>query len=77
MSAPASLRKYFKPPFRYDRDGSCVFDAAGNMILDVRGYGYLTGRGSGALGLPDAEACAIQDEIGRHLADLLNAEPGK
>lgn len=29
-------------------------------LFDVRGWGYLTGNGHGGLGLPDAEAIAIQ-----------------
>jgi len=63
--------KYWKAPFRYNADSSAVHDAKGEMILDVRGYGYLTGKGS--LGLPDALACKIQDELGEGLAKLINA----
>lgn len=30
-------------------------------VCDIRGWGYLTGKGHGALGLPKAEAKAIQE----------------
>jgi hypothetical protein len=63
--------KYWKAPFHYCRDASAVFDVHNHMILDVRGYGYLTGIGS--LGLTDALACKIQDEVGEGLAKILNA----
>jgi len=33
-------------------------------ILDVRGWGYLTGLGHGALGLPEDQAIAIQEANG-------------
>lgn len=65
-------RRYFKAPFRYDSDASCIFEAGGNMMVDVRAWGYLTGRGSGAHGLSDEEAIKIQDAIGHHLVGLLN-----
>jgi len=42
----------------------------------VRGWGYLTGGGHGALGLTDDEALRIQAEVGRLIAaapDLLEA----
>lgn len=37
-------------------------------VADVRGWGHLTGRGSGALGLPHDKAMAIQAAIGKHIA---------
>lgn len=64
------FQNYWTPPFRYDPEGSCVWDAKNNMILDVRGYGYLTGKGS--LGLSDVVAYEVQDQVGTHIAGLLN-----
>jgi hypothetical protein len=45
-------------------------------MIDVRGWGYLTGRGSGALALDNDTASRLQDELGRLIAsapDLLEA----
>lgn len=47
-----------------------------NHVADVRGWGYLTGHGHGALALDGNEAKEIQNSIGHLLAaapDLLNA----
>lgn len=46
------------------------------MVCEVRGWGYLTGKGHGALGLSSDEAAAIQDANARLIAsapDLLDA----
>lgn len=37
-------------------------------ICDIRGWGYLTGNGHGALGLPPEEAVRIQDANARLIA---------
>jgi hypothetical protein len=45
-------------------------------MIDVRGWGYLTGRGSGALGLASADAERLMDDLGKLLCaapDLLEA----
>lgn len=45
-------------------------------MIDVRGWGYLTGRGMGALGLDNVTASRLQDELGALLCaapDLLAA----
>lgn len=60
----------FEPPFRYDSDGSCIWDADNNMAVDIRGWGFLTG--GGALKLSHANAVEIQLRIGTHLAALMN-----
>ena len=60
----------WKPPFRYDKRGSWITDANGVRVLDLRGWGYLTGRG-GALGLDYDVASAIQDQLGVWLASVL------
>ena len=43
-----------------------------NPIMDIRGWGYLTGGGHGALGLSVEQAKAEQDALGDLVADLLN-----
>jgi hypothetical protein len=43
-----------------------------NPIIDIRGWGYLTGGGHGALGLSVEQAKAEQDALGDLVADLLN-----
>lgn len=64
----------WKPPFVYNRDGQWIEDVEGNRMLDMRGWGYLTGKGSQALGLGEDEAAKIQDTIGAHVTGLLNAD---
>lgn len=60
----------FKPPFKYDDMGSCLLDSNDNKILDVRGWGFLTGRG--ALALDDETAISIQNGIGQNVTNLMN-----
>lgn len=59
----------YEPPFRYD--SGMIWSADQARVLDVRGWGHLTG--GGAHGLPEEKAAAIQDEFGEHVAQLLNA----
>ena len=63
-------KSYWKPPFRYVAEGTMIVDADEARIIDVRGWGHLTGQG--AWRLPDEKAEEIQDQIGRHLALMLN-----
>jgi len=60
----------FIPPFKYDADTSKIFDSKNNVIVDIRGWGYLTGRG--ALALSEEEAIKIQDRIGAEIARTMN-----
>ena len=62
----------FEPPFRYNFDGQWIEDSRGQRLLDLRGWGYLTGMGSGALGMPPQAAAGIQDAIGCRVVDLMN-----
>lgn len=66
------LKEVFRAPFTYDGHGTCIWDAETNKVLDIRGWGYLTGKGAAALGLSDVEASRLQDEIGNTVARLLN-----
>ena len=42
-------------------------------IADVRGWGFLTGKGDGALGLPEDEALEMQKSFGVALVAAWNA----
>jgi len=64
----------WKAPFRYDEMGCWIEDANGKRLLDLRGWGYLTGQGCGALGTTQDAAAAIQDRVGRRVVELLNAD---
>lgn len=64
----------WQPPFRYSMDGPWIEDSKGQRMLDMRGWGYLTGKGSEALSMDEDSAAKIQDNIGRRTAELLNAD---
>lgn len=64
-------KPYFCPPFRYDSGMIWGSGEGGERMIDIRGWGHLTG--TGAHNLPADKAAEIQDEIGEHLAQLLNA----
>ena len=64
----------FKPPFVYDVHGQLINDSEGDRVLDMRGWGRLTGRGSRAAGFSDELGAAIQDRIGRRVVELMNAD---
>jgi hypothetical protein len=71
----AELRKavlHWHAPFRYEPEATMIVDRKGNRILDVRGWGYLTGTGAAALNMSDQLAEPIQDAIGYGIADFLN-----
>ena len=62
----------FKPPFKYDPDDQCIFDSAGNMIVDMRGWGFLTGKG--AMAYDSEKAMKIQDKIGERITHIINKD---
>jgi hypothetical protein len=70
MTFEDQWKKAFPGPYEYHPEGTLIADKEGNLILDVRGWGRLTGEGTGGLGLANAEA--VQDWFGEWLADLLN-----
>jgi hypothetical protein len=65
MSTPFS--KYWKTPFRHEC--GMIWDANGDRILDVRGWGHLTG--SGAHGLTCDVAAKVQDEMAKFVAKVV------
>ncbi len=66
-------KRYWKAPFRYEAEGTMIWDARGERTLDVRGWGRLTGKGCGALGLTEDEAAKAQDQFGESVVRVLNA----
>ena len=77
VSKSASVPCYapFKPPFKYDCMGQCIFDDEGQLILDMRGWGFLTGTGGG-LGYDSEKAASIQDKIGERIAQIMTEDAG-
>lgn len=72
--APPACYAPWQPPFRYNMDGQWIEDSNGQRMLDLRGWGFLTGKGSEALGMDEDAAAKIQDDIGKHVAELLTAD---
>jgi len=64
--------KWPELPVEYDPMGTCIWDANGSKVLDLRGWGRLTGQGCGGLKMPHDEAAEIQDAFGERLAALIN-----
>ena len=64
----------WKPPFRYNPDAQWIEDSNGQRLLEIRGWGYLTGRGHGGLGMDGNKAASIQDAIGQRVAELMNVD---
>lgn len=60
----------FIPPFRFDPAGTMIFDAKNRVVLEVRGWGFLTG--TGGLGLSDLEADKIEISFGKRVAEAMN-----
>jgi hypothetical protein len=63
--------------WRYDPRGQIVWGASAKggeaRVLDIRGWGYLTGKGHGALGLDPKTACDDQDALGQFVVDACKA----
>lgn len=49
-----------------------IHDLRGNCVLDMRGWGYLTGHGHKALGMDHEVAANIQDKMAEEVAQALN-----
>lgn len=64
------------PPFHYDDMGSYIVDSKERRVVDIRGWGFLTGKGSEALGMEETKAADIQDRFGTLIAVLLNVSSG-
>lgn len=73
ISALAVFGDAFVAPFKYDAHSAIVFDSKGTHVLDVRGWGHLTG--GAAMRLRDDEANRITDTFGSTVAWLLTHAP--
>jgi len=63
-------------PAPWEYYGYGVLILAGNMrIADIRGWGHLTGKGTGGLGLSDDEAIAVQTANGELIAKARELMP--
>ena len=69
-NAVAMLTTLFEFPLT--RTYHKISDTKGTMVIDLRGWGYLTGKGHGALGLDQDTATKVQDRFGDELVTLLN-----
>lgn len=59
----------------YDKNGAIIWAVTRHgkcMFANIRGHGFLTGKGSGALGLDEETANKIQDDWGEKICDLWN-----
>lgn len=65
----------WEPPFRY-LQGGLIVDARGKMFAEMRGWGFLTGRGRGANRMSQEAATVLLDKMGEHLAELINHTAG-
>lgn len=74
---PPNLPPQFKPPFFGSNMGKifCKTQCGDTTVLDVRGWGYLTGTGGG-LGMGEDEATKIQDQFEAWVCAALNAYVG-
>lgn len=57
-------------PWKLDEYGLFIMDAGNRKVLDIRGWGHLTG--GGALHLPQKDAEEAQKELGHFLVNLVN-----
>lgn len=72
MSTNAFNYQPWVPPFRYHEGGQWIEDSKGQRLLDLRGWGFLTGKN--ALAMEENAAAQLQDKVGRHVTELLNAD---
>ena len=72
MDWKRKYREAFPGPYIYDTHGCFIRDQNNNKILDLRGWGRLTGHGKVGLGMTPEEAVELQDEFGTFLAEVLN-----
>lgn len=64
----------WSPPFHHEC--GCIFDSQQRKVLDVRGWGFLTGQGIGGKGLDHDVAAKVQDDLGKRIAALMNRDSG-
>lgn len=57
-------------PWKLDEFGLFIMDAGNRKVVDIRGWGHLTGKG--ALGLSYDQATEHQKELGKFIVQLVN-----
>ena len=62
------IKKFYKPPFRYDNYGQMIWCVDNNRAVDIRGWGNIK---------HVKDAPQIQDNFGQLIADMLNERLGK
>lgn len=67
---------YTTDPFACKIYGESDKDGGDVVVLDIRGWGYLTGHGAGALGMDDNPAFDEQKAFAQRVCDALNAAEG-
>ena len=70
---PADLR--WKLPLRVDSHSLYIWDADGQMVAEIRGWGHLTG--AGGLQLADEDAIEVQKARGEAICAAVNAMFGE
>lgn len=73
--------KLLHGPYSTDRYGIFIYgksdkDDGGVPVLEVRAWGYLTGRGHGAIGVDSPTAIAAQKDFAERVVAALNAAEG-
>lgn len=66
----------WEPPFQFLHRAGIIVDAHGKMFAEMRGWGFLTGRGESAARLSHEEGAVIQDKMGHHLVEIINRAAG-
>jgi len=72
MDWKKKYRLAFPGPYTYDTHGCFIRDANNTKILDLKGWGRLTGLGEGGLAMTPENAMELQDEFGAFLSEMLN-----
>lgn len=67
---------YTTDPFACKIYGKSDKDGGEVTVLDIRGWGYLTGHGSGALGMDHNPAFDEQKDFAQRVCNALNAAEG-
>lgn len=63
MTLIETYKSTITPPVKYFAEGTCILDAAGNHIVDIRGWSRLQK-------LPNGEM--VQDAFGEEVAKAIN-----
>ncbi len=65
-NALKNWKKLYHAPFRYNKEGTTIWDAGNNMVLNIRGWGRISSQI-----IDEKIAGEIQDAFGNRLAELI------